>query len=60
MFRLWMVLVVLIIQIIKQIKSNMKEEDYQALKKWLVEHHYYVGNSDVAVALRKLADEWDD
>lgn len=38
----------------------MKEEDYKALKKWLVEHKYYVGNSDVAKALRKLADEWED
>lgn len=38
----------------------MKEEDYNALKKWLVEHKYYVGNSEVAESLRKLANEWDD
>lgn len=38
----------------------MKEEDYKELKKWLVEHKYYVGNTDVAKSLRKLADEWDD
>lgn len=35
----------------------MKEEDYNALKKWLVEHKYYVGNSEVAESLRKLANE---
>lgn len=38
----------------------MKEEDYKELKKWLVEHNYYVGNSEVAESLRKLADEWED
>lgn len=38
----------------------MKEEDYKALKKWLIEHNYYVGNSDVAKSLHKLADEWED
>ena len=38
----------------------MKEQDYEALKQWLVDHKYYVGNSEVAESLRKLADEWDD
>ena len=27
---------------------------------WLVEHGYSVGNHEVAEALRKLADAWDD
>jgi hypothetical protein len=38
----------------------MKEEDIKALRKWLVEHGYYVGDSAVAESLRKLADAWDD
>lgn len=38
----------------------MKKEDIEALKKWLVEHGYYVGSSAVAKSLRQLADEWDD
>lgn len=38
----------------------MKEEDIEALKYWLVEHKYYVGDSAVAESLRKLADYWDD
>ncbi len=38
----------------------MKEIDYEALRNWLVEHGYYVGNHKVAEALRKLADMWDD
>ena len=38
----------------------MKEEDIKALMNWLCEHGYYVGNSKVAEALRKLADAWDD
>lgn len=38
----------------------MKEEDIKELKKWLVDHHYYVGNSDVAKSLRELADYFDD
>jgi hypothetical protein len=38
----------------------MTEEDFKALRKWLVEHGYYVGNHEVADALRKLADAWDD
>lgn len=38
----------------------MKEEDIKALKKWLVEHGYYVGDSGVAESLRKIANEWDD
>lgn len=38
----------------------MKEKDIQALKEWLVDHEYYVGNSEVAKSLRKLADYWDD
>lgn len=38
----------------------MKEEDIKALKKWLVEHGYYVGDSAVAESLRKIANEWDD
>lgn len=37
----------------------MKEEDIKELKEWLVDHEYYVGNSNVAMSLRKLADEWD-
>lgn len=38
----------------------MKKEDIEELKTWLVEHGYYVGSSDVAASLRKLADYWDD
>ena len=38
----------------------MKEEDFKALRKWLVAHGYYVGDHEVAEALRKLADMWDD
>ena len=38
----------------------MKPEDIEALKKWLVEHGYYVGDSSVAESLRKIADSWDD
>lgn len=38
----------------------MTEEDFKALRNWLVEHGYYVGNNEVAEALRKLADMWDD
>lgn len=38
----------------------MKEEDFKALRNWLVDHGYYVGNHEVAEALRKLADDWDD
>lgn len=38
----------------------MKEEDVKDLKKWLLEHGYYVGNSSVAESLRHIADEWDD
>lgn len=38
----------------------MIEQDYTELKQWLIDHEYYVGNSEVAKALRKLADEWDD
>lgn len=38
----------------------MREEDYKELKQWLVDHKYFVGNSEVAESLRKLADEWDD
>ena len=38
----------------------MKEEDIIALKQWLIDHKYYVGNSAVAKSLRKIAKEWDD
>ena len=38
----------------------MNKEDIEALKKWLVEHGYYVGNSSVAESLRQIADDWDD
>ena len=38
----------------------MKETDIKELKKWLVDHGYYVGDSAVANALRELADQWDD
>lgn len=38
----------------------MKGEDIKALKKWLVEHGYYVGDSSVAKSLRQIADNWDD
>lgn len=38
----------------------MRKEDIEALKSWLVEHGYYVGNSSVAQSLRELADYWDD
>ena len=38
----------------------MTEEDFKALRNWLVEHGYYIGNHDVAEALRKLANTWDD
>lgn len=38
----------------------MKEEDIKALKKWLVEHGYYVGDSSVAKSLRQITDDWDD
>ena len=38
----------------------MRKEDIEALKTWLVEHGYYVGDSSVAQSLRELADYWDD
>lgn len=38
----------------------MTEEDFKALRKWLVDHGYYAGNHRVAEALRKLANIWDD
>ena len=38
----------------------MEEKDIKELKKWLIEHKYYVGDSAVAESLRKLADNWDD
>ncbi len=38
----------------------MKETDIKELRKWLVEHGYYVGDSSVAKSLRELADQWDD
>ena len=38
----------------------MKEKDIEALRIWLIEHGYHVGNHGVAEALRKLADVWDD
>lgn len=38
----------------------MRKEDIEALKSWLVEHGYYVGDSSVAQSLRELADYWDD
>ena len=38
----------------------MKKEDVKDLKKWLVEHGYYVGDSSVAESLRQIADDWDD
>ncbi len=40
--------------------KRMTEEDFKSLRNWLVEHGYYVGNHNVAEALRKLADMWDD
>ena len=38
----------------------MKEEDFKDLRNWLVDHGYYIGNHEVAEALKKLADAWDD
>ena len=38
----------------------MNKRDIEALKEWLVEHGYYVGNSEVAKSLRELADWMDD
>ena len=38
----------------------MNEKNIEELKQWLVDHGYYVGNSEVARSLRKLADYWDD
>ena len=38
----------------------MSNKDVEALKAWLVEHGYYVGDSAVAESLHKLADYWDD
>lgn len=38
----------------------MNEKDIEELKKWLYDHCYYVGNSEVAKSLRELADLWDD
>jgi hypothetical protein len=38
----------------------MKKEDIEALKSWLVEHGYYVGDGTVAESLRHIANEWDD
>ena len=38
----------------------MSERDIQELKQWLVDHKYYIGNSDVSKSLRELADYWDD
>lgn len=40
--------------------ETMNEKDIEELKKWLCDRGYYVGNSDVAKSLRKLADEFDD
>jgi len=38
----------------------MKPEDILALRQWLIEHGYYVGDSEVSKSLRQLADMWDD
>ena len=38
----------------------MKKEDIEALKTWIKEHGYYVGDSSVAQSLRELADYYDD
>ena len=38
----------------------MRKEDIEALRTWLVDHGYYIGNSTVAKSLRELADQWDD
>ena len=38
----------------------MKEKDIELLKQWLVDHGYYIGNSEVAKSLHELADYWDD
>lgn len=38
----------------------MKPEDILALRQWLTEHGYYVGDSEVSKSLRQLADMWDD
>ena len=38
----------------------MKETDIEELKKWMLEHGYYVGSSGVAETLRKLAEYYDD
>lgn len=38
----------------------MNKKDIELLKQWLVDHGYYVGNSEVAESLRELADYWDD
>lgn len=40
--------------------ETMNEKNIEELKKWLCDHGYYVGNSEVAKSLRKLADEFDD
>lgn len=40
--------------------ETMNWKDIEELKKWLCDRGYYVGNSDVAKSLRKLADEFDD
>ena len=34
----------------------MNEEDFKALRNWLVEHGYYVGNHAVAEALSEKVD----
>ena len=39
---------------------SSEEDDIEALKVWLVEHGYYVGDSSVAKSLRDIADSWDD
>lgn len=38
----------------------MKKEDIDALKKWLFDHGYFIGNSTVAESLHELANYWDD
>lgn len=36
------------------------EEIKNKIEQLLVEHGYYVGNSEVTKMLRTLAEEWDD
>ena len=38
----------------------MMNEIKEKIKQLLIENKCYVGNSEVATMLRKLADEWDD